>query len=208
MGTLPSDLTDLVNQSEVDCPGRSDTLEEDENLQHQYQYNLQESLLIPDIPSLEEINIAPGKGKKPNSLIFDENCEALALPYLFPTWEFGYNIQCDAKLTPVRYFNQQLLNYTHLFASETNYTFRLYLINLALKKFFSGHVKAGMLPNNFTETIKSFLTKDDSYQFMGNIKGRPAFLFEVLAMVKQLGLPTFFMTLSCPDLRWNQLILS
>ena len=32
------------------------------------------------------------------------------------------------------------------------------------------------------------------------------FLFEVLAMVKQLGLPTFFMTLSCADLRWNELI--
>lgn len=25
-------------------------------------------------------------------------------------------------------------------------------------------------------------------------------------MVKQLGLPTFFMTLSCADLRWNDLI--
>ena len=31
-------------------------------------------------------------------------------------------------------------------------------------------------------------------------------LHEVLAMVKQLGLPTFFMTLSCADLRWNKLI--
>ena len=25
-------------------------------------------------------------------------------------------------------------------------------------------------------------------------------------MVKQLGLPTFFMTLSCADLRWNELV--
>ena len=31
-------------------------------------------------------------------------------------------------------------------------------------------------------------------------------MLEVLAMVKQLGLPTFFMTLSCVDLRWNELI--
>ena len=45
---------------------------------------------------------------------------------------------------------------------------------------------------------------------MNSVKGNPAywkkFLFEVLAMVKQLGLPTFFMTLSCADLRWNELI--
>ena len=66
MGTLTSDLT------EIDCPGPSDTLEEDENLQQQYQCNSEESLLIPDIPSLEEISIAPGKGKKRNSLISDE----------------------------------------------------------------------------------------------------------------------------------------
>ena len=26
-------------------------------------------------------------------------------------------------------------------------------------------------------------------------------------MVKQLGTPTFFITLSCADLRWNELIL-
>ena len=25
-------------------------------------------------------------------------------------------------------------------------------------------------------------------------------------MVKQLGLPTYFMTLSCADLRWNELV--
>ena len=67
LGTLPSALTDLVDQSKVDCPGPSDTLGEDENPQHQYQYNSQESLLIPDIPSLDEISIAPGERKKPNS---------------------------------------------------------------------------------------------------------------------------------------------
>ena len=45
---------------------------------------------------------------------------------------------------------------------------------------------------------------------MNNLKGTPAywkrFLLEVLAMVKQLGLPTYFMTLSCADLRWNELV--
>ena len=50
----------------------------------------------------------------------------------------------------------------------------------------------------------------EAFNFMNTIKGTPAywkrFLFEVLAMVKQLGLPTFFMTLSCADLRWNELL--
>ena len=45
---------------------------------------------------------------------------------------------------------------------------------------------------------------------MSSIKGTQAyskkFLFEVLTMVKQLGIPTFLMTLSCADLRWNELV--
>ena len=45
---------------------------------------------------------------------------------------------------------------------------------------------------------------------MSSIKGTPAYwkkiLHQVLAMVKQLGTPTFFLTYSCADLRWNGLI--
>ena len=44
---------------------------------------------------------------------------------------------------------------------------------------------------------------------MSSGKGTPAnwkqILFEVLAMVKQLGVPTYFLTLSCADLRWDEL---
>ena len=30
------------------------------------------------------------------------------------------------------------------------------------------------------------------------------FLYDVLAIVKLLGIPTYFLTLSCADLRWEQ----
>ena len=66
-----------------------------------------------------------------------------------------------------------------------------------------------MLSRNFKETVKSFIANDEAYSFMNTIKGTPAywkkFLLEVLAMVRQLGLPMFFMTLSCADLRWIEL---
>ena len=68
----------------------------------------------------------------------------------------------------------------------------------------------GMLSNNFSETVQALFAKDKACRFMNSIKGTPAywkkFLHEVLAMVKQVSLPTFFMTLSCADLRWNELI--
>ena len=44
---------------------------------------------------------------------------------------------------------------------------------------------------------------------MSSVKGTPAywkqFLHEVLAMVKQLGIPTYFLTLPYADLRWDEL---
>ena len=58
--------------------------------------------------------------------------------------------------------------------------------------------------------MQEFIAKDKAFSFMSTIKGTPAywekFLHQVLAMVKQLGTPTFFLTLSCADLRWNELI--
>ena len=106
------------------------------------------------------------------------------------------------------------------FASDSDYIFyalsatlQLNLnsqINIAMKKVCTNQLAAGMLSSNFSDTVKSFIAKDEGFNFMNSIKGTTAywkrFLFEVLAMVKQLGLPTFFMTLSCADLRWNELI--
>ena len=61
------------------------------------------------------------------------------------------------------------------------------------------------------ETVKSFVGKDEVYCFMNTIKDKPAywkiFLNDVLTMVKQHGPPTFFITLSCPNLLWNKLLL-
>ena len=59
-----------------------------------------------------------------------------------------------------------------------------------------------------SNTVKSFIAKDEGYSFMNTVKGTPPywqrFLFEGLAMVKQVGLPIFSLTLSCADLRWNE----
>ena len=44
---------------------------------------------------------------------------------------------------------------------------------------------------------------------MSSVEKTPAywtqFLYDILAMVKQLGIPTYFLTLSCADLRWEKL---
>ena len=185
MTSLPVSLTNMSEEQLHDSDNQYDPLEENDNPLHMHQCNSQESVLIPNTLAPEEICIAPGEGKVPSSLVTDDNCEQLAFPYLFPTGKFGYSIQRSYKLSPVKYFNQRLLNYTQQFASESDYIFyalsvtqQLKLnsqINIALKKVCGRNLTAQMLSNNFSETVKEFLLRDEAYQFMGNIKGTPAY---------------------------------
>ena len=65
------------------------------------------------------------------------------------------------------------------------------------------------MSQNFSDTVKSFIANDEAYHFVNTIKRTPAywkrFLYKVPATVKQLGISTFFLTLSCADLHWNEL---
>ena len=156
---------------------------------------------------LRRYNNCPGEGIKPLSILTDKHCEELDNPNLFPTGKFGYQVDREVPLSPIKYFNQRLLNYKQQFSSDPDYisfshsvTQQLNLnsrVNIAMQKVKSGQLTAGMLSRNFKESVKSFLANDEAYSFMNTVKGAPAywkrFLFEVLVMLKQLGLPTFFM---------------
>ena len=72
-----------------------------------------------------------------------------------------------------------------------------------------GTFVAGTIESNFKGTIESFVARNITFSFMSSVKETPAywkqFLNDVLAMVKQLGIPTYFLTLSCADLRREEL---
>ena len=139
----------------------------------------------------------------------------MAHPHLFPHGKFGLHAERDIKLTHTKYFNQRLLNYTQRFSSDSDYVFfanfvsqQMNLrnqINVAMKKVSGQNLTANMFQENFKDTVKSFLADENAYSFMNTIKGSPAYwkntLSDVLAMVKQLGIPSFFLTLSCADPR-------
>ena len=216
LGNMPNNLLSLSDDDSDQESENIDTQEEVENLLHLHRFNFQETLFILNVLFSEEVNIAPGEGRQPTSMLNDEFCEELAFPYLFPWGKFGYKVERYIKLSPSKYFNEGVLNFRQLFASDPDFIFfaqQLKLksqINVAMKKVFSGNLTGGLLSQNFSERVKSFTVKDEAYHFMSTIKGTPAYwkklLYEVLAMVKQLGLPTFFITLSCADLHWNELI--
>ena len=62
-------------------------------------------------------------GKNLRTLLGDEFCEELAHPHLFPAGKFGYKAEREIQISPSKYFNQRLLNYSQKFASDSDYIF-------------------------------------------------------------------------------------
>ena len=86
-----------------------------------------ETTFVSEIPSAcemeESIVFARVEGKKPVSILNDKFCDELGHPHLFPTGQYGYKVEREIPLTPSKYFNQRLLQYTQKFASDNDYIF-------------------------------------------------------------------------------------
>ena len=149
----------------------------------------------------------------------DTECEEIAFPVLFPKRQYGYKDgNRIIKLSPVKYFNARLLHYSGRFATNPEYLFFAQFIteqkkvsdsiNIALKKIYGQCVTAAEIRSDVNK-LKGLVCQDQAYLFLRQIPGTPPywqkFMYEVVAMVKQLGIPTWFMTLSCAELRWPEL---
>ena len=149
----------------------------------------------------------------------DQQCEELAFPILFPKGKYGYSVNREIKLSPVKYFNARLLHHSGRFATNSEYLFFAQFIieqkkvsdsiNIALKKMHGEPLTASQIRSNNMQNLQNLIFQDQAYLFLRQIPGTPRywqkFMNEVVAMVKQLGIPTWFMTLSCADLRWPEL---
>ena len=84
-----------------------------------------------------------------------------------------------------------------------------YSVNIYLHKTQGAQLTAGSVGENYKESVKKLLSNENAFHFMSSVKDTPAywkqFLHEVLAMVKQLRIATYFLTSSYTDLR-NSLI--
>ena len=131
-----------------EVPKNTDEFEQSNPLD-KFKTTSNETLLVSNLVEPGEVrenifNIAPGEGQNPLPILNDDFCEELAHPHLFPTGKFGYKVKRNILLSPVKYFNQRLLNYTQRFASDSDYIFfansvlqQLNLnnqINVAMKK--------------------------------------------------------------------------
>ncbi|XP_071153640.1 uncharacterized protein [Mytilus edulis] len=166
--------------------------------------------------------VAPGEGNTPVSMLQEHGNEAMSFPVQFPEGSFGsYDAKRLVPLTRSRYFHARLFNADTRFSGDTSYIFYAqYLseleqviskVSIALRKS-SGKDKTGNIITARMLTdknqLKRLLTTDQGYKFMTPIRGTPPYwqatLRDLMASIRQLGIPTWFATFSAADFRWKE----
>ena len=171
-------------------------------------------------------SIALGEGNKPIPLLTDTLFEELANPDKFPYGNGGFaDTQRDTKLTLRKYVNARLLDQDGRFAKDIEYIFAMHYavehkqvrdgISVALRQTrgcqqVGRNLDAGMLKN--PQHLQNLFKKDRAYTFLKNICGSPPYwqkmFHELLSMIRTLGIPTWFLTLSAADMKWPEVIQS
>ena len=159
----------------------------------------------------EIISVAPAEGQRPLFIMTDNNFEAMCNPDKFCYGTGTFSSDRSRKLTYRKYFNQQLLDVDGRFAKDLDYLFvAQYIVeakqvlddgnNFAWRQKPSRQLTASQARDQ--TVLSQYVRKDKAYSFMKNIRGSPPYyqrtFYDLLAMIRQLGTPTwFFHSISC-----------
>ncbi|XP_029933198.1 uncharacterized protein LOC115377526 [Myripristis murdjan] len=170
------------------------------------------------------LNIAPAEGNSPVRMLSDHTNEAKCFPVLFPTGGKTFHDGRWHDLTLARYLNNRIMHADGRFARNVEYIFFAQYVSELDKVVSSVSValrkgKGGQRPQRISEDVladadalKQLLACDDGFRFLKPIRGTPAFWQsvqkDVMACVRQLGIPTWFCSFSSADMRWQNLLTS
>ncbi|XP_073323364.1 uncharacterized protein [Pagrus major] len=229
-------INQFCREPDTDCNGGGEAsadVGEDELLHDRQQHCMfQDTCLMPvDIgqETLDQyfddiLNLAPAEGNSPVRLLSDHTNEAKCFPVLFPGGLGTYRDSRQHRLSLSRYFNNRILHADGRFAQNVEYIFfAQYLseveqvvsnVSIALRKGKGGARSQKVSRNvlNDEESLKKLLQFDDGFRFLKPIRGTPSFWQaaqrDLLACVRQLGVPTWFCSFSSADMRWKNLLNS
>nr|XP_055075157.1 uncharacterized protein LOC129454640 [Misgurnus anguillicaudatus] len=168
------------------------------------------------------LNVAPAEGKSPVKLLSDKTNEAKCFPVLYPTGGPTFHDDRKVKITLSRYLNARILNADGRFAQNTDFIFYAqYLselnqivsnVSIALRKGSDKSLLKAVTSDVLTnpESLSKFLNYDEGYKFLRPVRGTPPYWQatqkDLFALIRQLGIPTFFASFSSADLRWPEMI--
>ncbi|KAK3101585.1 hypothetical protein FSP39_004665 [Pinctada imbricata] len=171
----------------------------------------------------EVFNIVPAEGMNPVKMLQEKGNEAKCFPILFPTGENSFDEARKLPISLSRYFNNRLMNADNRFAQHTNYLFYAQYLSelkqvidktqISLRK---TTAKGASGENVTAETLqdkaklKQLFRKDEALRFLQPIRGTPSYWQsaqkDLFAMLRQLGIPTWFCSFSAAEFRWKEII--
>ncbi len=201
---------DVIKEESMKDDNESGVQSSDENP------NAQMTLLDNFDPNIDVISIAPGEGKFPLSILKDKYIEELSFPVLF----CGFSRQLKIKLSYTDICKAELRNADRRFARILNIFFKFkkrqlkHLIDTVnfcclRRTKNTDNVNAGqLLDENFVENL---IRSDDGFRILSRDRASPTFWHDrrrdLFAMIRQLGLPTLFLTLSAAEMHWPELLV-
>ena len=172
------------------------------------------------------VSVAPAEHNKPVSIFLSDKAEAQTFPSLFPTGKYTFDEEREKKVSRSRYYNARLLSADLRFAQNTEYIFHAQFAT-ELEKLQSGisvqlrkgsprtndgaTITAGMLNNR--DQLGQLLKSDQAFAYMRSMRGTPEYWgatlreSDLFAMVRTLGIPTWFLSFSSAELRrWPEMV--
>ena len=158
--------------------------------------------------SSKDLQLAPGEGKIPSSLMRDDSWDIGGFPNLHPSGKYGLHHERPVKISHQKYFQQRLQNVNPQFRNNKAYLFAAtyFMERHQFEQRINLSCQRGTIENGgFNET-------KDPMNVFDQIKGTPKFWQkkrrEMVAKIAQLGPFQFFFTLSCADKRWAENFVS
>ena len=199
---------DSDHYSEVDANeqvGNIDTLVDDADIDNKYD---------------KVFTFAPGEGQHPLSLYQDKDAEYLCFPTIF----CGQTPpSMDERLVPVHYSDivkWELRSVDRRAAQSVPNIFfkhkKLQMkqisdkVNLAVRRCKKTGKKITAAEARDSNYLNKLVNLDEGYYIFRQLRNSPAYLEtrkkDIFAMIRQLSLPTWFMSLSAADTRWTDLL--
>ena len=199
---------DSDHYSEVDANeqvGNIDTLVDDADIDNKYD---------------KVFTFAPGEGQHPLSLYQDKDAEYLCFPTIFcgqtpPSreerlvpvhysdivkWELRSVDRRAAQSVPNIFFKHKKLQMKQI--SDK--------VNLAVRRCKNRGKKITAAEARDSNYLDKLVNLDEGYYIFRQLRNSPAYLEtrkkDIFAMIRQLSLPTWFMSLSAADTRWTDLL--
>ena len=222
-----AEVSEQVMRTQDKCSDNDSEPDEDQAaLDHRQQLTGDALPTVVQINNLENqmYQCAPGKNNIPKYILLDDDFEVLTFPDLFPDGTGAYHSPNGPEHLGIwKSFVQHLLNVDIHFAQNIEYLFCAQYIadikqiqsdaNLAIhmlcgRTFHGERITAGMLHN--PNAVKQLVRTEQACEFLKNVSGSCAYwqneLYDVLAMLHSVGIPTWFLTLSAADLHWPEII--